>query len=145
MQPDATCLFGGQPATLEPSPTVHVCWSCAKRIAKLATDSGSGVLEAIWSSVAPPRDSAEPQPLDRSEIDIEQVFEAFEEGVARQIAADDVDSHTNLAQAYREMGMGIWSRDESRSGFALNNEASFGALRGARLPEAISALGHVLS
>ena len=59
----------------------------------------------IWSTVAPPGDRVEAHPRHRDEIDIERTLEAFKEGVAKQISADDVDSHTNLAEAYREMGL----------------------------------------
>jgi hypothetical protein len=99
------CSFCGQAAKLEPSEGLRVCWSCAKRIANLVVESKPGSLADIWSSVAPPQDRAEPQPVARGEIDVERVFDAFREGITKQISTDDVDSHTHLAEAYREMGM----------------------------------------
>lgn len=100
----APCSFCGQTATLDPSAGLRVCWSCAKRIATLAMQSEAGNLADIWSSVAPPLERAA-APVVRGEIDVERVFDTFKEGVAKQISADDVDSHTHLAEAYREMGM----------------------------------------
>jgi hypothetical protein len=105
MERDWTCSFCGQGATLAPSAGLRVCNSCAKRIAKLVVESKPERIAEIWSSVAPSLGRVEPQPVARGEIDIERVFDQFKEGVAKQISADDVDSHTHLAEAYREMGM----------------------------------------
>lgn len=104
MQADATCSFCGQAATMEPAPAIRVCCSCAKRIAILATESDSGALD-IWSSVAPVHDRVQRQPMARGEIDLDRAFEAFKEGVAKQISAGDAASHGRLAEAYREMGL----------------------------------------
>jgi tetratricopeptide (TPR) repeat protein len=39
------------------------------------------------------------------QIDVEEVFAKFKEGVAAQVSADDTQSHYDLGVAYREMGL----------------------------------------
>ncbi len=39
------------------------------------------------------------------QIDVEEVFAKFKEGVAKQIGADDAQSHYDLGVAYKEMGL----------------------------------------
>jgi tetratricopeptide (TPR) repeat protein len=39
------------------------------------------------------------------QIDVEEVFAKFKEGVAEQVTADDAQSHYDLGVAYREMGL----------------------------------------
>jgi len=39
------------------------------------------------------------------QVDVEEVFAKFKEGVARQIGADDAQSHYDLGVAYKEMGL----------------------------------------
>ena len=48
-----------------------------------------------------------PVGLDEStkQIDVEEVFAKFKEGVAAQVSADDTQSHYDLGVAYREMGL----------------------------------------
>ena len=38
-------------------------------------------------------------------MNVEEVFAAFKAGVAKQISADDAQTHFNLAVAYGEMGL----------------------------------------
>ncbi len=57
-----------------------------------------------------------------SQVDVEQVFAAFKEGVAKQVPVDDAQSHYDLGVAYKEMGLledairefEIAARDEQR-------------------------------
>jgi tetratricopeptide (TPR) repeat protein len=39
------------------------------------------------------------------QIDVEEVFAKFKEGVAKQVSADDAQSHYDLGLAYKEMGL----------------------------------------
>ncbi len=39
------------------------------------------------------------------QIDVEEVFAKFKEGVAKQVSADDAQSHYDLGVAYKEMGL----------------------------------------
>ena len=39
------------------------------------------------------------------QIDVEEVFAKFKEGVAKQISVDDAQSHYDLGVAYKEMGL----------------------------------------
>jgi tetratricopeptide (TPR) repeat protein len=39
------------------------------------------------------------------QIDVEEVFAAFKEGVAKQVSVDDAQSHYDLGVAYKEMGL----------------------------------------
>lgn len=53
-------------------------------------------------------DYGEPQPAEGhanadQQVDVEEVFAKFKEGVAKQISVDDSDSHYNLGIAYKEM------------------------------------------
>jgi len=57
-----------------------------------------------------------------SQVDVEEVFAAFKEGVAKQVSVDDAQSHYDLGVAYKEMGLledairefEIAARDEQR-------------------------------
>lgn len=57
------------------------------------------------------------------QVDVEEVFAKFKEGVAKQIGADDAQSHYDLGVAYKEMGLlddavrefDVASRDPKRS------------------------------
>lgn len=46
---------------------------------------------------------AEGHAEDGEQVDVEEVFAKFKEGVAKQISVDDSDSHYNLGIAYKEM------------------------------------------
>lgn len=53
-------------------------------------------------------DYGDPQPAEGhagpdQQVDVEEVFAKFKEGVAKQISVDDSDSHYNLGIAYKEM------------------------------------------
>ena len=41
----------------------------------------------------------------REQVDVEEVFAKFKEGVAKQIGVDDAQSHYDLGVAYKEMGL----------------------------------------
>lgn len=105
MNPDWVCSFCGQAAALQPCTELRVCVPCAKRIARLAADTKPESVPGIWSLVAPPLGRVQPQRVDHGEVDIDRVFVEFKKGVAEHIAADDAESHSHLAQAYREMGL----------------------------------------
>jgi tetratricopeptide (TPR) repeat protein len=44
-------------------------------------------------------------PAGAAQVDVEEVFAKFKAGVARQIGADDAQSHYDLGVAYKEMGL----------------------------------------
>lgn len=48
-----------------------------------------------------PGPAAEPQ----GQVDVEEIFEQFKEGVAKQISIDDSQAHYDLGLAYKEMGL----------------------------------------
>lgn len=49
-------------------------------------------------------DEADP-PRPPHDGDAEELFQRFKEGVAQAISPDDFQSHADLAQAYKEMGL----------------------------------------
>ncbi len=51
---------------------------------------------------APPRQAFHDQ---QQQVDVEEVFQKFKEGVAAQISIEDSESHENLGIAYKEMGL----------------------------------------
>lgn len=85
MPPKATCSFCGQTATLEASPAIAVCWSCAKRVARLVDEREVETLEESWSSVVSALGHVEPKPVLRSEMDDDRIFQEFKEGVEAAI------------------------------------------------------------
>lgn len=101
-------ICGGRP-TFQPSSGLDVCRACALRVADLA----AGPPEPIWTTIATPDRPASATPEAVEKDDADQVFEAFKEGVAQQIAKDDADSHLNLAEAYSEMGLLVDARREA--------------------------------
>ena len=60
-----------------------------------ALDGGDRV-----SNVGPPR-----FPRSNEQVDVEEVFAKFKEGVAKQIGVDDAQSHYDLGVAYKEMAL----------------------------------------
>jgi tetratricopeptide (TPR) repeat protein len=80
------------------------------------------------------------------QVDVEEVFAAFKEGVAKQVPADDGQSHYDLGLAYREMGLlddainefGIAARDPSRDCVCRSMIGSIQMERG-KVNEAIEA------
>lgn len=113
------CSFCGRASTLRPSPTQDLCEACALRVADLAADRS----ENIWANVASGSGSRSVQPEAVEKIDVDQMFEAFKEGVAKQISKDDADSHLNLATAYSEMGLFVDARREASIAIAAGSTA----------------------
>lgn len=100
------CSFCDADASFGPHDGARACDPCARRIARLATQSDHRALRAIWS-FAGARTVAEKKPerMDAEAPDPDEVFAAFKRGVDKQLSADDVDSHLHLAIAYREMAL----------------------------------------
>lgn len=98
-----TCGFCGNPASLGPTPELPVCRSCAKQIGALALEEGARAA-AVWSRQARPP-HVMPAEKSPAEFDVERVFQEFKAGVAKQISADAFETHFDLAEAYREMGL----------------------------------------
>jgi len=80
------------------------------------------------------------------QIDVEEVFAAFKEGVAKQVSVDDAQSHYDLGVAYREMGLlddairefEVAARDEKRDCICRSMVGMIQMERG-KIPEAIEA------
>ncbi len=80
------------------------------------------------------------------QIDVEQVFAAFKEGVAKQVSIDDAQSHYDLGVAYKEMGLvedaikefEIAARDAKRDCVCRSMVGYIQKARG-KVPEAIEA------
>ncbi len=60
-------------------------------------------LGALDSSDRPIGAAASGEPTEQ--VDVEEVFAKFKEGVAKQIGADDAQSHYDLGLAYKDMGL----------------------------------------
>ena len=80
------------------------------------------------------------------QIDVEEVFAAFKEGVAKQVSVDDAQSHYDLGVAYKEMGLlddairefEVAARDEKRDCVCRSMVGMIQMERG-KVPEAIEA------
>ncbi len=92
------CSFCAQPAAYGPFGAVAVCEACAKTIGAVARDSDGVTLDEIWSSSADVEAS-------HGAGDSEERLAAFKQTVAERISGEDADSHANLAEAYRAMGL----------------------------------------
>ena len=98
-------------ASESPSSTRRTSSAAAARASVLATTSGGGdraydiaasldALESLdYNGIQP----AEGHANTEQQVDVEEVFAKFKEGVAKQISVDDSDSHYNLGIAYKEM------------------------------------------
>lgn len=96
------CSLCEHPAVFGPFGALHVCTACARVVARIANRSQSGG----WRLTPERRsDEVEPSVPTEPDVDVEKVFRRFREGVRKQIAVEDVDSHLALATAYREMGL----------------------------------------
>jgi hypothetical protein len=82
-----TCTFCAAAAALLPTDELRTCWTCARRIAKLA---GAAMPADVWDAPALARD---------------ENMEELAARVADAIAPSDSQSHYYLAVAYRELGM----------------------------------------
>jgi tetratricopeptide (TPR) repeat protein len=67
-------------------------------------DIGSS-LDALESLDYDKMQPAEGHAEDDQQVDVEEVFAKFKEGVAKQISVEDSDSHYNLGIAYKEMSL----------------------------------------
>ena len=80
------------------------------------------------------------------QIDVEEVFAAFKEGVAKQVSVDDAQSHYDLGVAYKEMGLlddairefEVAARDAKRDCVCRSMVGMIQMERG-KVPEAIEA------
>jgi tetratricopeptide (TPR) repeat protein len=80
------------------------------------------------------------------QVDVEEVFAAFKEGVAKQVSEDDGQSHYDLGVAYKEMGLledairefEVAARDEKRACVCRSMVGMIQMERG-KVPEAIEA------
>jgi len=80
------------------------------------------------------------------QIDVEEVFAAFKEGVAKQVSEDDGQSHYDLGVAYKEMGLlddairefEVAARDDKRECVCRSMVGTIQMERG-RIAEAITA------
>jgi tetratricopeptide (TPR) repeat protein len=85
------------------------------------------------------------------QVDVEEVFAKFKEGVAQQIAVDDTQSHYDLGVAYKEMGLvddalrefDLAARDSNRACVCHSMIGMIQLERG-NLNEAIDAFGRAL-
>jgi hypothetical protein len=85
-----TCTFCSAAAALVPTDEYQTCWTCARRIARLARHADHPVPLEIWDAPSLARD---------------ENMEELAARVAEAIAPSDSQSHYYLAVAYREMGM----------------------------------------
>jgi tetratricopeptide (TPR) repeat protein len=69
---------------------------------KLAYNLGTS-LDALESLDYADIEAAEGHANEDQQVDVEEVFAKFKEGVAKQISVEDSDSHYNLGIAYKEM------------------------------------------
>jgi len=80
------------------------------------------------------------------QVDVEEVFAAFKEGVAKQVSIDDAQSHYDLGLAYKEMGLlddairefEVAARDAKRDCVCRHMVGMIQMERG-KVPEAIEA------
>ena len=97
-------------------------------------------LDTTGSMAASSFDTADKQ------IDVEEVFAKFKEGVAKQVSVDDAQSHYDLGVAYKEMGLledairefEVAARDEKRACVCQSMVGMIQVERG-KVPEAIDA------
>lgn len=119
------CSFCSCGADYGPVEGIGVCDQCARLIATIA---GEGDRE-IWSGTEP--DAA----AGASAGSLEESLARFKQGVAGLIPNEDADSHANLAEAYRAMGL----HDEAVG------EAATALRSGRQVPVITSALQMLLS
>ncbi|HXN32860.1 MAG TPA: tetratricopeptide repeat protein, partial [Polyangiaceae bacterium] len=69
-------------------------------------DRAFDIAESLGALDGPDRSGVPPPPGEPTEqVDVEEVFAKFKEGVAKQIGADDSQSHYDLGLAYKDMGL----------------------------------------
>lgn len=89
------CSFCSRGADYGPFDGMGVCDQCARLIAAIAAEED----HEIWSETQPgAADSASSGSLDES-------LARFKQQVSGLISDEDADSHANLAEAYRAMGL----------------------------------------
>ena len=118
----SVCLRGSD---YGPFGDILVCEGCTRQIATIA----SGGDREIWS------DSPGSASDGASSVEFEEILAKFKADVAGHIATEDGDSHANLAEAYRAMGL----HDDAV------REASTALGAGRRTPLVLSALEMLLS
>jgi tetratricopeptide (TPR) repeat protein len=91
-------------------------------------EGGDGYALSLDDLEAPPAGGVGGFSSATQQVDVEEVFSKFKEGVARQISIDDAQSHYDLGVAYKEMGLiddairefETAARDESRETVCLS-------------------------
>ena len=73
--------------------------------AKSTADNGFDIAESLSSLELEQAPAAVAAAGGPEQVDVEEVFAKFKAGVARQIGADDAQSHYDLGVAYKEMGL----------------------------------------
>ena len=69
-------------------------------------DRAFDIAESLGALDGPDRPGVPAYPGEPTEqVDVEEVFAKFKEGVAKQIGADDAQSHYDLGLAYKDMGL----------------------------------------
>ncbi len=104
----SVCSFCDQSANVNVvTPRIGVCDACVTQIARVLRDQSA--VDDVWTFADPPARTAaavRASPMRSNETaSVDEVFEAFKQGVMQTISLDDVETHTNLAMAYIEMGL----------------------------------------
>jgi hypothetical protein len=100
------CSFCARPSWFGPFDGIVVCETCPRRIGALADHAAVSPVANIWALTGPPaRPEKADKPLPPPDVDAEELFRRFTEGVAATISPDDTQSHADLSQAYKEMGL----------------------------------------
>ena len=110
------CSFCAQPAAYGPFGAIAACEACAKSIGALGRDGDRITLDEIWSSSADVEAS-------HGGDDSEERLAAFKQSVAERISGEDADSHANLAEAYRAMGLHRDAVREAATALSFAREA----------------------
>ena len=77
---------------------------CVTRVGRAILAAGPSVLAQLWPEALPVREAQGHIPAS-TDLNAEEVFASFKAGVAKQISADDAQTHLDLAVAYGEMGL----------------------------------------
>jgi hypothetical protein len=80
-----------------------LCRPCAANVGRTILATSATAVARLWPaspSATQPRRHTPP-----THVNVEEVFTAFKEGLARHLSTDDAQSHFDLAVAYGEMGL----------------------------------------